>query len=51
VLGIVGALVVIFSYYGSQAIRTMGIPRDAVEILGFAGLVAAAIWDWRLNKA
>jgi hypothetical protein len=49
-LGIVGAIVVIFSLYGSQAIRTMGIPRDAVEIVGFAGLIAAAIWDWRLRK-
>jgi hypothetical protein len=37
-LGIVGAFVVIFSLYGSRIIRTMGIPRDAVEIVGFAGL-------------
>jgi Flp pilus assembly protein TadB len=52
VLGIVAALVVIFSLYGSQVIRTiLGMPRDAVEIVGFAGLVAAAIWDWRRNKA
>ena len=50
VLGIVGAIVVIFSLYGSQVIRAMGIPRDAVEIVGFVGLVAAAIWDWRLRK-
>jgi hypothetical protein len=50
VLGIVGALVVIFSLYGSQAIGAMGIPRDAVEIVGFTGLVAAAIWDWQLRK-
>jgi hypothetical protein len=49
-LGIVGAIVVIFSLHGSQAIRTMGIPRDAIEIVGFAGLIAAAIWDWRLRK-
>src|SRR5262249_12033239 len=49
--GIVGALIVIFSLYGSQAIRMMGIPTNAVEIVGFAGLVAAAIWDWQLKKA
>jgi hypothetical protein len=52
VLGIVAALVVIFSLYGSQAIRTiLGVPRDAVEIVGFTGLFAAAIWDWRLKNA
>lgn len=51
VLGIVGALVVIFSLYGSRTIRNMGVPRDAVELVGFVGLVAAAIWDWRLKKA
>ena len=50
-LGIVGALFVIFSLYGSQAIQMMSIPRNAVEIVGFAGLVAAGIWDWRLKKA
>jgi hypothetical protein len=50
-LGIVGALFVIFSLYGSQAIQMMGIPRNAVEMVGFAGLVAAGIWDWRLKKA
>ena len=50
VLGIVGALVVIFSLYASRFIQTnLGIPREAVEIVGFAGLVAAAIWDWRLK--
>ena len=51
VLGIVGALVVIFSIYGAQAIRATGIPRDAVEIAGFVILIAAAIWDWRARKA
>ena len=50
-LGIVGALFVIFSLYGSQAIQMMSIPSNAVEIVGFAGLVAAGIWDWRLKKA
>jgi len=51
VLGIAGALIVIFSIYGSQAIRMMGMPRDAVEIVGFAALIAGAAWDWRLKKA
>jgi hypothetical protein len=50
-LGIVGALFVIFSLYASQAIQMMGIPGSAVELVGFAGLVAAGIWDWRLKKA
>jgi MerC mercury resistance protein len=49
-LGIVGVLFVIFSLYGSQTIQMMGIPRNAVEIVGFAGLVAAGIWDWRLKN-
>jgi hypothetical protein len=44
-LAVVGALVVIFSLYGARFIQTtLGIPRDAVEIVGFAGLIAAAIW-------
>jgi len=51
VVGIGGATIVIFSLYGSQVIRMMGIPRDAVEMVGFAGLVASSIWDWRLKKA
>ena len=50
-LGILGALFVIFSLYASQAIQMMGIPGSAVELVGFAGLVAAGIWDWRLKKA
>ena len=45
------ALVVIFAIYGSRAILTLGLPRDAVEIVGFAGLVAATIWAWRMKKA
>ena len=50
-LGVVGVLFVIFSLYRSEAIPMMGIPRNAVEIVGFAGLVAAGIWDWQLKKA
>jgi hypothetical protein len=49
-VGIIGALFVIFSLYGSQALQMMSIPGNAVEIVGFAGLVAAGIWDWRLKK-
>jgi hypothetical protein len=37
--------------YGSRAILTLGLPRDAVEIVGFVGLVAATIWAWRMKKA
>jgi MerC mercury resistance protein len=50
-LDIVGTLVVIFAIYGSRAILTLGVPRDAVEIVGFVGLIAATIWDWRMKKA
>jgi hypothetical protein len=51
-LGIIGVLVVIFATYGSRIIDTvLGVPRDAVEIVGFAVLLAGAIWDWRLKKA
>jgi len=50
-LGIAGALVVIFSIYGSRFILLRDIPRNAFEIAGFAGLAIAAIWDWRLKKA
>jgi hypothetical protein len=51
VLGIVGALVVIFAFYGSHAIRPAGIPRIAVEVVGFVILIVAAIWDWQLREA
>jgi hypothetical protein len=44
-------LVVIFATYGSRIIDTvLGVPRDAVEIVGFAVMLAGAIWDWRLKK-
>jgi hypothetical protein len=49
-LGAVGALFVILSLYGSQVFQMMNIPANAVEIVGFAGLVAAGIWDWQLKK-
>jgi hypothetical protein len=52
VVGIVGALTVIFAMYGSGIIQTLlHLPRDAVEIVGFAFLLAGAIWDWQLKKA
>ena len=48
-LAIVGALLVIGSMYGPQGIRAMlGVPSQAVELIGFVGLIAAAVWDWRL---
>jgi hypothetical protein len=48
-LGIVGALVVVFSLYASRLIAVLDIPRDAVEVLGFAGLIGAAVWDLQLK--
>ena len=48
-LAIVGALLVIGSMYGPQGIRAMlGVPSQAVELIGFVSLIAAAVWDWRL---
>jgi MerC mercury resistance protein len=50
-LGTIGALFVILSLYGTQAIQMMRMPSNAVELIGFAGLVVAGIWDWRLKKS
>ena len=51
VVGMIGALVVIFAMYGSGIIQTiLRVPRDAVEIVGFAVLLAGAIWDLRLKR-
>lgn len=49
-LAIVGAALVIWAMYGSQGIREMlGISPNVIEIIGFAGLLAAAFWDWKLK--
>ena len=48
----VGALLVILAMYGSQFIQeTLGMNERAFELVGFAGLLGAAIWDWRLKAA
>ena len=47
----VGALLVILAMYGSQFIQeTLGLNERAFELIGFAGLIVAAIWDWRLKS-
>ena len=50
-LAVVGAALVIWAMYGADAIRTLlGVPSTVVEIAGFAALIAAAYWDWRLKR-
>ena len=37
--------------YGAQGIRAMfGVPSQAIELIGFVALIAAAVWDWRSQK-
>jgi hypothetical protein len=49
-LAAVGALLVTVAMYASGTIVDgLGLPARAVELVGFAGLVAAAVWDWRLK--
>lgn len=42
VLAAIGAALVIWAMLGSYS--------RLIEVAGFAGLIAAAIWDWRLKK-
>ena len=50
-LAVVGTAMVTWAMYGGQAIRTLlGVPPTVVEIAGFAALIAAAYWDWRLQR-
>lgn len=50
-LAVVGAALVIWAMYGAEAIRTLlGVPSTVVEIAGFAALIAAAYWDWKLKR-
>jgi hypothetical protein len=52
VVAFVGALLVIWAMYGSETIPALfGFPSRVIELIGFAGLIAAAAWDWRLKKA
>ncbi|MFQ5931270.1 MAG: MerC domain-containing protein [Nitrospiraceae bacterium] len=42
VIGALGAALVLWAMFGSYS--------RIVEIMGFAGLITAALWDWRLKK-
>jgi Na+/H+-dicarboxylate symporter len=51
VIALAGALLVIWAMYGSDNIRAwFGFLSRGVELAGFAGLIAAAVWDWRLKR-
>lgn len=50
-LAIVAAALIIWAVYDSPGIRDMlGIPPMVVELAGFAGLLGAAYWDWKLKQ-
>ena len=50
VLAAVGAAAVAWAMYGAGTISAMlGVPSFVVELAGFASLIGAAIWDWRLR--
>jgi energy-coupling factor transporter transmembrane protein EcfT len=50
-LAIVGAVLVIWAMYGSEAIvDLLHVPSFVVELAGFTALIAAAYWDWRLKQ-
>ncbi len=50
-LAIAGAALVIWAMYGAERIiALLGVPVLAVELTGFAALIAAAWWDWRLKR-
>lgn len=50
-LAIAGAALIIWAMYGAEGIvDLLGPYTFAVEIAGFAALMAAAYWDWRLKR-
>ncbi len=50
-LAAIGAALVTWAMYGTESIRSLlGMPGFVVEFAGFAALVAAAFWDWRLKR-
>jgi hypothetical protein len=50
-LAIVGAALIIWAMYGAEGIvDLLGVPSFTVELTGFAGLIAAAYWDWWLKR-
>ncbi len=51
VIALAGALLIIWAMYGSENIRAwFGFLSRGIELAGFAGLIAAAAWDWRLKR-
>jgi hypothetical protein len=47
-----GALLIVLAMYGSGFLSSAaGLNPRAVELLGFAALLLAAIWDWRLKNS
>jgi hypothetical protein len=42
VIAALGAILVLWAMFGSYS--------RIVEIMGFAGLITATVWDWRLKK-
>ena len=52
ILAVLGAALVAFAMYLPDRIAGIaGISARVVEIAGFAALIIAAVWDWRLCKA
>ena len=50
-LAVVGTALVTWAMFGADAIRSLlGVPPTVVEIAGFAALIAAAYWDWKLKR-
>lgn len=49
-VAIPGTLFIVLAMYGSNLLDSrLGVSPRAVELLGFAALAVAAIWDWRLK--
>lgn len=50
-IAVAGAALVIWAMYGSDGIREMlGISPSVIEIAGFAALLGATWWDWKLKR-
>jgi hypothetical protein len=50
VIAALGTLLVVLSMYGTKFLEdTVGLNPRVVELVGFAGLLIAAIWNWRLK--
>jgi len=52
ILAVVGAALVATAMYIPDRIESeTGVPDRVVEIAGFAALITAALWDWRICKS